>query len=232
VTDCPAVLAIDDEPNARALLQMTLKRSGYECYCASTGVEGVTSVLRSEPDLVLLDLGLPDMDGVEVTRRIRERSSVPIIAISARSQEGDKVSALDAGANDYVTKPFVVGELLARIRAALRSVRSQASAQYSSVVTAGDLTVDFDLRRVTISGREVRLSPIEYELLSVFVRNPGRVLTHQRILRHVWGAHYVDQLNNLRVYVKKLRDKIEEEPSRPKYLVNEPGVGYRFRWPH
>jgi two-component system, OmpR family, KDP operon response regulator KdpE len=233
MSDTPSVVMIvEDEPHMRVLLRVTMQSVGYRTIEASTAVEAIREAHSKSPDLVLLDLAMPDIDGVEVTRRIRERSPVPIIAISARSQECDKVSALDAGANDYVTKPFAVGELLARIRAALRGGQAVGNAPLTGLVTVGDLSVDFDLRRVRVGGKEVTLSPIEYELLSFFLRSPGRVFTHQRILKHVWGAHYVGQLNSLRVYVKKLRHKIEEAPSRPKYLVNEPGVGYRFRVPY
>jgi two-component system KDP operon response regulator KdpE len=231
VSTSPVILLIEDEQHARTLLQVTLKQSGYRCLVVATGVDGVQAALDEEPSVVLLDLGLPDLDGVEVTRRIRDRSAVPIIVISARGQEADKVAALDEGANDYITKPFLQGELLARIRVVLRGSVQGDSAPLTGIATIGDLSLDFDRRRVTVAGREVHLTPIEYRLLGVMVRSAGRVLTNQQILRQVWGSGYASQTNYLRVYMKKLRYKIEREPAKPKYLVNEPGVGYRFRVP-
>jgi two-component system KDP operon response regulator KdpE len=225
------VLVVEDEAHARAVLQVTLKQQGYVCLHAATGVEGVSVALEREPDVVLLDLGLPDIDGVEVTRRIRERSTVPIIVVSARGQEEHKIEALDEGADDYVMKPFVAGELLARIRVALRHGRASESASNSGTVRIGELAVDFDLRRVTVGNAEVYLTPTEYRLLTVMIRSSGRVLSNRQILRQVWGPRYDEQLGYLRVYMKKLRYKLEPDPSRPRYLVNEPGVGYRLRMP-
>jgi|SRR5580658_1274201 two-component system, OmpR family, KDP operon response regulator KdpE len=226
-----AILVIDDEANTRALLQWMLAQRGYQCLLAANGADGVAMTLRCEPNVILLDLGLPDLDGVDVTLRIRERCDAPIIVVSAKEREADKIAALDAGANDYVTKPFVAGELLARIRVALRSLSQTDTGPPTGTVTVGDLLVDFDLRRVAVAGREVRLSTIEYNLLAVLMRSPGRVLTHQQILRQVWGPRYAAHMNYLRVYMKKLRHKIELEPARPKYLVNELGVGYRLQLP-
>lgn len=227
-----SILVIDDEPHARALLQMTLGHEGYCCLRASTGLEGIRAAQASEPHLVILDLGLPDLDGVEVTRRIREHSPVPIIVVSASRQEQDKISALDVGANDYVIKPFSPGEFLARVRVALRPLATTSVARaQTGTVTFGDLSVDFDARRVTRGGRLVSLTPTEYRLLSFLIGTPGRVLTHQQILRQVWGPRYASEMNYLRVYMKRLRLKIEPEPMRPKYLLNELGVGYRFRVP-
>ena len=231
MTESAVILVIEDEPHARAVLQVTLKQQGYVCIHAPTGAEGVAAALEREPSVVLLDLGLPDLDGVEVTRRIRERSAVPIIVVSARGQEEHKIEALDEGANDYITKPFVAGELLARIRVALRNTQTSEKSFDAGTVRIGDLSVNFDLRRVTIGGNEVHLTPIEYRLLGVMVRSSGRVLSNRQILRQVWGPRYDEQLGYLRVYMKKLRYKIEPEPARPKYLVNEPGVGYRLRLP-
>jgi two-component system, OmpR family, KDP operon response regulator KdpE len=231
MTHRAAILVIDDEPNTRALLQWTLAQRGYDCLHASTGAEGVAVTINCAPSVILLDLGLPDLDGVEVTLRIRERCGAPIIIVSASGRESDKIAALDAGANDYVTKPFVAGELLARIRVALRGLSPPDSGPPTGKMTIGELQVDFDLRSVLVAGREVRLSPIEYQLLTVLMRSPGRVLTHQQILRQVWGPRYAAQLNYLRVYMKKLRHKIELEPARPKYLVNELGVGYKLQMP-
>jgi two-component system KDP operon response regulator KdpE len=225
------VLIVEDEPHARAVLQVTLKQQGYVCLHAATGAEGVSAAIEREPDLVLLDLGLPDIDGVEVTRRVRERSAVPIIVVSARGQEEHKIEVLDEGADDYVMKPFVAGELLARVRVALRHNRAAESASDAGTVQVGDLVVDFDLRRVTAGGSEVHLTPTEYRLLAVMIRSSGRVLSNRQILRQVWGPRYDEQLGYLRVYMKKLRYKLEPDPTRPRYLVNEPGVGYRLRMP-
>jgi two-component system KDP operon response regulator KdpE len=225
------VLVIEDDPHARAVLQVTLAQSGYHCLHAANGVSGLAAALDYRPRVVLLDLGLPDMDGVEVTRRIRERNETPIIVVSARGQEADKVAALDQGANDYVTKPFQTGELLARVRVALRWTTTPDKRPDESRVVVGDLAVDFDQRRVTVGEQEIHLTPIEYRLLGVMVRSAGRVLTHQAILQQVWGPRYAGEMNYLRVYMKKLRYKIEPEPAQPKYLVNEAGVGYRLRVP-
>ncbi len=226
------ILVVDDEAHSRALLHVTLKQQGYRCELVSNGLEAISRALDSTPSLVLLDLGLPDVDGVEVTRRIRERSTVPIIVVSARAQEEQKILALDAGANDYVTKPFGTGEFLARIRVVLRNSDLNAEERDSGTARVGDLMVDFDMRRVTISGAEIHLTPTEYRLLRLMIRSQGRVLTHRQILKEVWGPGYATQVQYLRVYMKKLRYKIEPEPAQPKYLINEPGVGYRLRVPH
>jgi two-component system KDP operon response regulator KdpE len=225
------VLLVDDDTNTRALLQWMLAQRGYQCVHAATGAEGITATRSCDPAVILLDLGLPDLGGVEVTQRIRERCAAPIIVLSASGREADKIAALDAGANDYVTKPFVEGELLARIRVALRSLTPADTGPPTGTMTVGDIEVDFDQRRVLVAGREVRLSPIEYQLLTVLMRSAGRVLTHQQLLRQVWGPRYSAHMNYLRVYMKKLRHKIEAEPARPKYLVNELGVGYRLQLP-
>jgi two-component system, OmpR family, KDP operon response regulator KdpE len=231
MSDPVSILVIEDEPAARTVLQVMLAQQGYQCLYASTGAGGVASILQYEPNAILLDLGLPDLDGIEVTRRIRQHSAAPIIVVSARAQEAQKIAALDEGANDYVTKPFEAGELLARVRVALRAAPPTDAGPPSGMTTVGELTVDFDRRRVTVRGRAVHLTPIEYRLFSVLVRAPGRVLTHPQILQQVWGPRYAGQMNYLRVYMKKLRYKIEPEPARPKYLLNEPGVGYRLRLP-
>ncbi len=232
MTAAPVILVIEDELNTRTLMQVTLAQGGYHTVHASTGVAGVAAAFDSDPSAVLLDLGLPDLDGVEVTRRIRQRSSVPIIVVSARGKEDDKVEALDNGANDYLTKPFGAGELLARIRVMLRNVSRVSDApQSSGTITAGDLSLDFDQRSVRVKGVEVCLTKIEFSLLRTMMASPGRVLTHQHILREVWGPRFAAEFNYLRVYMKKLRHKIEPEPARPQYLVNEPGIGYRLRLP-
>lgn len=232
MTDETVILLIEDEPNTRTLIQVTLGQHGYPSIHASTGISGVATTFKTAPSLVLLDLGLPDIGGVEVIRRIRERSAVPIVVVSALGQEADKVEALDTGANDYLTKPFGAGELLARIRVALRSSSSNTDRPPEiGTLSCGDLTIDFDRRKVTVAGREVFLTRIEYRLLGVMMASAGRVLTNQRILGQVWGPRYASETNYLRVYMTKLRHKIEREPARPQYLVNEPGVGYRLRMP-
>jgi two-component system KDP operon response regulator KdpE len=227
--EAAAVLVIEDEAPTRALLQVTLKQQGYRCLHAATGAEGVAVALQRDPAVVLLDLGLPDLDGVEVTRRIREKSAVPIIVVSARGHEEHKIAALDGGANDYVTKPFLAGELLARVRVALRNRPEEE--EPTGVLTVGNLTVDFDMRRVTVSDADVAVTPTEYRLLGMLIQAAGRVLTHRQLLRKVWGPGYENQVGSLRVYMKRLRYKIEPEPAQPKYLINEPGVGYRLRIP-
>jgi two-component system KDP operon response regulator KdpE len=231
VTESAAVLVIEDESHARTLLQVTLRQEGYRCLLATNGASGVEAALGREPDLVLLDLGLPDLDGFEVTRRIRARSAVPIIVVSARDQHEEKIAALDEGANDYMTKPYVTGELLARMRVALRTARAAGTPAGTGTITVGGLSVDFDLRRVTVDGAEVHLTPTEYRLIGTMIRAAGRVLSHRQILREVWGPQFDDQMGYLRVYMKKLRYKIEPEPAQPRYLVNEVGVGYRLRIP-
>ncbi len=229
MTDGPRfALVVDDDAHARALLQVMLRQHGFHCVHAATGLAGVAAAFEHEPSVVLLDLGLPDIDGVEVTRRIRKASSVPIIVISAREEEADKIAALDGGANDYLTKPFLPGELMARIRVALRPASPAPRVPDTGAIAVGELSVDFDTRRVTVRGFEVCLTPIEFRLLGVLVAAQGRVLTHTQILQQVWGSRYASQMNYLRVYMKKLRYKIEAEPARPRLLVNVPGVGYRF----
>jgi two-component system KDP operon response regulator KdpE len=231
MNETPSILVIEDEPQMRTLLQVTLRQQGYHCIPAASGLEGVMQNEKCAPRVVLLDLGLPDMDGVEVTTRIRGRSNVPIIVLSARGGEEDKISALDAGANDYITKPFSPGELLARIRAAIRSHVPPSESVETGTFRVGELVVDFDMRRVTVGDKEIRLTPTEYRLLGLLIRSAGRVLTHQQLLKEVWGPGHTSQLHYLRIYMKKLRYKIETEPAQPRYLINEPGVGYRLKLP-
>jgi two-component system KDP operon response regulator KdpE len=231
MTDPAVILVVEDEPHARALLLVTLKHEGYLCLHESTGFAAIATVRARQPAVVLLDLGLPDLDGVEVTRRIRAESAVPIIVVSARGKDEQKVLALDSGANDYLTKPYSTAELFARIRVVLRDRRQETVSPETGTVAVGDLRVDFDARRVTVGGADVYLTPIEYRLLGVMIRSAGRVLSSRQILSQVWGPRHDDQPGYLRVYMKKLRYKIEHEPARPRYLVNEPGVGYRFRVP-
>jgi two-component system KDP operon response regulator KdpE len=220
------ILIVDDEPNILATVAPLLRSNGYDVLSAMTGRAALESVDRDTPDLIVLDLGLPDLDGVEVCRQIRQTSSAPIIVLSARGAEGDKVAALDAGADDYVTKPFGAEELLARIRAALR--RSDSSFGTAGPIIRGGLTIDRERFRVMRDGEELRLTPKEFELLTYLAQHPGRVLTHRAILKAIWGPHATDQPEHLRVLVGSLRKKIEPNPSSPKYILTEPWVGYRF----
>jgi two-component system KDP operon response regulator KdpE len=222
----PRILLVDDEPNILGTLAPLLRGRGYEVFTAMTGRAAIETVDREKPDLIVLDLGLPDTDGVDLCREIRESLNVPIVVLSARGAEGDKVRALDVGADDYVTKPFGVEELLARIRAALR--RADAPPALSEPLVRGGLVIDRERFRVMRDGEEVRLTPKEFELLSYFAQQPGRVLTHRAILRAIWGSNAVDQPEHLRVLVGALRKKIEANPSSPKYILTEPWVGYRF----
>jgi two-component system KDP operon response regulator KdpE len=220
------ILIVDDEPNILATVAPLLRSNGYDVLSAMTGRAAVDTVDRDKPDLIVLDLGLPDRDGIEVCRQVRQDSSAPIIVLSARGAEGDKVAALDAGADDYVTKPFGAEELLARIRAALR--RSDSRLAPTGPIVRGGLVIDRERFRVVRDGEEVRLTPKEFELLSYLAQHPGRVLTHRAILKAIWGPHATDQPEHLRVLVGSLRKKIEPNPSSPKYILTEPWVGYRF----
>jgi two-component system KDP operon response regulator KdpE len=221
------VLVVDDEPQIRRFLRTSLSAHGYRVIEAACGRDAITLAATEQPEVVLLDLGLPDIDGLEVVQRLREWSTVPIIVVSVRGQEGEKIAALDQGADDYVTKPFGMGELLARIRTALRH-RWQAGID-APVWHTGGLTVDLVRRVVTVAGREVKLTPKEYDLLRVLVTHAGKVVTHQHLLREVWGPGAVHETPYLRVYVGQLRQKIEADPTQPRYLLTEPGVGYRLR---
>jgi two-component system, OmpR family, KDP operon response regulator KdpE len=225
----PVVLIVDDEPQMRKFVRITLDANGYGVIEASTAAEGIQQAAAHTPDLVLLDLGLPDADGSEVIHRIREWSPMPIIVISARGKEESKVLALDAGADDYVTKPFGAAELMARLRVALRHVARVAGTP-EAVVEIGDaIKVDLVRRIVEVRGDEVHLTPIEYKLLTLLVKHAGMVLTHRQLLEQVWGPGHAHQMQYLRVYMTQLRHKLEQNPARPKYLVTEPGVGYRLR---
>ena len=219
------ILIVDDEPSILATMAPLLRARGYEVATATTGYAALEAVDRQQPQLVILDLGLPDLDGVEVCRRLREGRAVPIVVLSARGAEQDKVAALDAGADDYVTKPFGAEELLARIRVALR--RSDG-ALAAGVIKRGDLTIDIDRHRVARANEEIRLTPKELELLLFLAQHPGRVLTHRVILKAIWGANAVDQPEHLRVLINALRRKIERDPAKPQYIKTEPWVGYRF----
>ena len=220
------ILIVDDEPNIIGAVAPLLRARGYDVLSAMSGRAALEAIDRDEPDLIVLDLSLPDIDGVEVCRRVRQTLSVPILVLSARAGERDKVSALDAGADDYVTKPFGAEELLARIRATLRRVENPPSP--SEALVRGDLVIDRERFRVLRSGEEVRLTPKEFELLALLAQHAGRVLTHRTILKAIWGSHLVDQPEHLRVLVGSLRKKIEPNPSSPKYVLTEPWVGYRF----
>jgi len=222
----PRLLIVDDEPPIQRFLRTALDTGDYVIHQAESGFAALSAAVATRPDVILLDLGLPDMDGVEVIRRIREWSQAPIIVLSVREREDDKVSALDAGADDYLTKPFGVAELIARIRAALRRSLRQAE---EPVFLAGELEVDLSRRRVLVAGSEVQLTPTEYELLRLLVVHAGKVLTHGYILKHIWGTAYVEQPHVLRVNISNLRHKLEKEPSRPRHIITEPGVGYRLR---
>lgn len=227
MTQPPRILLVDDEVAMQRAVGPLLRARGYEVDIAGTGAQALTMVAERSPALIVLDLGLPDLEGTEVCRRVRAASDVPIIVLSARGAESDKVNALDLGADDYITKPFGPEELLARIRVALRRVPSEDTAD-TGQCRVGDLTIDYDRRRVLRQDTEIRLTPKEFELLSLLVRNRDRVLTHRTILKAIWGANAVQQPEHLWTLVGQLRKKIEPDPSKPKYLVSEPWVGYRF----
>ena len=224
----PRVLVVDDEPTIRRFLRTSLAGHGYVLFEASTGQDAVSAVVTHRPDLVILDLGLPDMDGIEVTRLLRQWTATPIIILTVQEQEAAKIAALDAGADDYVTKPFAMGELLARMRAALRRAASPAP---EPLFSSGQLVVDLSRRLVMEGGREVQLTPTEYDLLRALVVHAGKVLTHRQLLRQVWGLGYEEEAHLLRVNMSNLRRKLEPDPARPVYILTEPGVGYRLRVP-
>jgi two-component system, OmpR family, KDP operon response regulator KdpE len=220
------ILIVDDEPSILATMGPLLRGRGYEVSTATTGHAALEAVDRQPPQLVVLDLGLPDLDGVEVCRRLREGRAIPILVLSARGAERDKVAALDAGADDYVTKPFGAEELLARVRAALR--RAEGTGIIAGAIVRGDLSIDVDRRRVTRGADDIRLTPKEFELLVFLAQHPGRVVTHRTILKAIWGANAVDQPEHLRVLVNALRRKLERDSAKPHYILTEPWVGYRF----
>ncbi|HEY8141682.1 MAG TPA: response regulator [Kofleriaceae bacterium] len=224
----PLVLIVEDEPPMRRFLRASLGSHGFRLVEAGSAREAIAAATSHNPELILLDLGLPDGDGVELCRRLREWSRVPIIVLSARGDESDKVQALDAGADDYLTKPFGVNELLARMRVALRHA-AEVGQPAEPVVEIGALHIDLARRLVTRAGVEVRLTPIEFRLLAFLARNAGRMLTHRQILQEVWGPGRGEETHYVRVYMANLRRKIEDDPARPRLLVTEPGVGYRLR---
>jgi two-component system KDP operon response regulator KdpE len=222
----PTVLVVEDEPEIRRFLRTSLGAEGYRVVEAETGERGAIEAGTQKPDLAIVDLGLPDLDGVEVIRRIRAWSPMPIVALSARAQEQSKVGALDAGADDYITKPFGVGELLARVRVALRHASRAPSGQETLVL--GKVSIDLQQRRVSRGGEAVHLTPIEFRLLACLAQHLGMVVTHRQLLREVWGPSYVEHTHYLRIYMKQLRDKLEDDPVRPRHLLTDTGIGYRL----
>lgn len=219
------VLVIDDERQIRRMLRVALEGYGFNIAEAASGREGLSQTSIFHPDLIVLDLGLPDIDGIEVIKNLRDWTQIPIIVLSVREHEDDKIKALDAGADDYVTKPFSMGELLARLRVALRRA---ARSDDEPVLTFGELSVDLARRNVTMRGEEVKLTPTEYEVLKYLVQQAGRVVTHRQLLRAIWGSNFQEESQYLRVYIGQLRRKIESDPSQPTYIITEPGVGYRL----
>ncbi len=228
MTNQPHILVIDDEHQILRALRTILTARQFRISTASTGEEGLALAAASQPDAIILDLSLPDMDGVTVCRRLREWTQVPIVVLSVRDSEQDKVQALDAGADDYLTKPFGIDELLARIRVALRHAASQSQVDKKTIVTAGPIHIDLARHIVLRAGEEVKLTATEFKLLAYLAANAGRVLTHQSILSHVWDPADADHVEYLRVFVRQLRKKLEDDPEQPRYLLNEAGIGYRF----
>ncbi len=225
----PVIVIIEDDPPIRRFLRTGLRTQEFTIFEAATGKQGIIEAEVRKPDLIILDLGLPDIDGVEVIKAVRQWSNVPIIILSARSNEQNKIEALDAGADDYLTKPFGFGELLARIRVALRHSVRTGNVTADELFTCGELTVDLHNRLVRIDGQEVHLTPIQYRLLTVLIKYPGKVLTHRQILKEVWGPSYQENAHYLRIYMSQLRQKLEKDPTQPEYLLTESGVGYRFK---
>jgi len=225
LSDKVQVLVVDDEVQIRRFLRISLEAGGYHVYEAGTGKEAILIAAKVRPDLLILDLGLPDLDGIEVVKQVREWTKMPIIILSVRDADSDKVAALDAGADDYLTKPFSTEELLARLRVALRHTQPEPDQR---AFTTGDLHIDLTRRLVTLRGESVKLTPTEYALLRLMVQHAGRVLTHRQILKEVWGPAYIDESHYLRIYFSQLRQKLEDNPALPKYLLTEPGVGYRL----
>lgn len=223
----PVLLVVDDEPQILRVMRASLPARGYEVRTAPGGEEALDEIRKEAPDLIVLDLVMPKISGLEVCRRVREFSSVPIIVLSAKGSESDKIAALDLGADDYVTKPFSLDELLARVRAVLR--RSPAADANEAVLKVGDLTIDVEERRVTVAGTEVKLTPKEFDVLKYLVRRSGKVVTHRALLQAVWGSESSEQTEYLRVFINQLRRKIEPDPQHPRYILTEPWVGYRFK---
>jgi two-component system KDP operon response regulator KdpE len=225
----PLILVIEDDSQMRRYLRTVLTNEGYHLIEATTAREGIKQVGVRHPDLIILDLGLPDMDGLEVTRDLREWTMTPIIVLTARSQENDKVAALDIGADDYLTKPFGTNELLARMRVALRHAIRDLKGSDEPLFSVGDLRVDLAYRKVFVEEKEVHLTPIEYQLLLMLIQYAGKVVTRRQLLHDVWGPNYIDESHYLRIYMGQLRHKLEADPTRPRYIITEPGVGYRLK---
>jgi two-component system KDP operon response regulator KdpE len=225
----PLVLVVEDDQRMRKYLRATLTDHRLRVVEAQTGSEALVQAAGHNPDLVVLDFALPDLNGVQVTTKLREWTAAPIVILSAHDEEHDKVAALDAGANDYLTKPFATGEFLARVRVWLRHTQRAEADSLNSVLDVGSLRIDFEKRLAFVEGREVRLTPTQYKLFGVLMRNAGKVLTHEQVLFMVWGPAYTKETQYLRVYMGKLRQKLEKDPARPRYFVTEPGVGYRLR---
>ena len=225
----PVVVVIEDDPQMRRFLRTSLRAQEFQVFEAETGRRGLVEAGTRKPDLIIVDLGLPDMDGVEVVRALREWATLPIIILSARSTEQHKIEALDAGADDYLTKPFGLGEMLARIRVALRHSALNPQSGAADVFTTNGLSVDLQKRLVSVNGNPVRLTPIQYRLLSVLVKHAGKVLTHRQILNEVWGPAALENAHYLRIYMSQLRHKLEADPTQPRYLLTESGVGYRLQ---
>ncbi|SRR5258706_5050680 len=226
--DGALILIIEDDHQIRRFLRATLNTHGYQVDEATTGQEGIRQATTQHPDLIILDLGLPDMDGLEVARQLREWTTTPIIVVSAKEQERDKVAALDIGVDDYITKPFGTDELLARIRVALRHALAVMQGKDEPIFVVGDLKVDLPHRQVYLADEKVHLSPTEYKLLTTLVRNAGKVVTGKQLLKEVWGSAYTNEGPYLRLYMAKLRHKLEKDPTEPRYLITEPGIGYRL----
>jgi two-component system KDP operon response regulator KdpE len=224
----PVIVVIEDDPQICRFLRTSLSVQGFQVVEAATGERGVIEIGTRKPDLVILDLGLPGMDGITVIRKVREWSAVPIIVLSARSQDSNKIDALDAGADDYLTKPFSIGELLVRMRVSLRHAAQLAGNGVETLFRVGDLQVDLSRRNVHVGDREIHLTPIEYRLLTVLIRHAGKVLTHRQLLLDVWGPAYVEHAHYVRIYMGQLRRKLESDPNQPRYLLTEAGVGYRL----
>jgi two-component system, OmpR family, KDP operon response regulator KdpE len=223
------VLVIEDDPQIRRFLRTTLPGNGYRIIEAMTALDGIRMLGLQHPDLVILDLSLPDVDGLDVTKQLREWSTTPIIVLSARDQEHDKILALDAGADDYLTKPFAIGELLARMRVALRHSLRETQGSEDPIFTLGDMRIDFSKRQVFVGENEIHLTPIEYKIMTILARYAGKVVTQRQLLKEVWGPNYTTENHYLRIYMSQLRHKLETDPARPHYLITEPGVGYRLK---
>ena len=228
MNDRPRILVVDDEPQLIRVLRTGLTSRGYDVRAAADGLSAFDTFNDWHPDLVITDLGMPNMNGIELCRRLRAISQVPIIVLSAKGEEQTKVEALDTGADDFVTKPFGIDELLARVRASLRRAATPIANEALTVIEAGDFHVDLESRKLTVLGREIHLTPKEFELLTYFIQHPGKVLTHRNLLAALWGGNYVEQNEYLRVFVGNLRKKIETDPATPRYIITEPWIGYRF----